>query len=235
MVAQSRQAAMGDMISMIAHQWRQPISIISMEANSLEADLELENEISNETLSHLAKTIAIQTQHLSKTIDDFRNFFKPNKEVQSTTLNNVFSNIKSLIQRSLDNNGITLSIKIEEDYQIITYKNELVQVLVNLILNARDAIEERGTSRGKIDIEVIKKENKVYIEVCDNGVGISKELFDKLGEPYISSKGKNGTGLGLYMSSVIVTKHLQGSLRWKNISDGACFSVILPLKVNNEK
>jgi len=235
MLAQSRQAAMGDMISMIAHQWRQPISIISMEANSLEADLELENEISKETLSHLATTIATQTQHLSKTIDDFRNFFKPNKEVQSTTLNNIFSNIKSLIQKSLDNNGITLSIKIEEDYKILTYKNELVQVLVNLILNARDAIEERATSGGKIDIEVIKKESKVFIEVCDNGVGISEELFDKIGEPYISSKGKNGTGLGLYMSSVIVTKHLQGSLTWKNISDGACFSVILPLKVNNEK
>ena len=232
MIAQSRQAAMGDMISMIAHQWRQPISIISMEANGLEADLELNNQITDEMLIHLAKTISTQTQHLSKTIDDFRNFFKPNKEMQSTTFDDIFDNIRSLIQRSLENNGISLEISIDENYQILTYKNELVQVLVNLILNAKDAIDEKDISDGKISIKVTKNKHKISIAVCDNGVGIPENLLNKLGEPYISSKGKNGTGLGLYMSSVIVTKHLLGSLTWKNISDGACFSIVLPMKVN---
>jgi len=235
MIAQSRQAAMGDMISMIAHQWRQPISIISMEANNLQADLELKNSISNETMAHLAKTISIQTQHLSKTIDDFRNFFKPNKEMQKTTINEIFDNVKSLIQRSLENNSISLEINIDENHQILTYKNELVQVLINLILNAKDAIDEKDFLSGKISIKVRKKENTISIKVCDNGIGISSELLEKLGEPYISSKGKNGTGLGLYMSKVIVTKHLQGSLSWKNISDGACFSIIVPLKVSKHE
>ncbi len=230
MIAQSRQAAMGDMISMIAHQWRQPISIISMEANSLQADLELENKITNKTLSHLAKTVATQTQHLSKTIDDFRNFFKPNKEMQRVTLSEIFDNVKNLILKSLENNSISLDIIIDEDYQILTYKNELVQVLVNILLNSKDAIDDKHSSNGKIHIKIIKNETTISIEICDNGIGISKELFDKLGEPYVSSKGKNGTGLGLYMSKVIVTKHLKGSLTWKNISDGACFNVTLPLK-----
>ena len=232
MIAQSRQAAMGDMISMIAHQWRQPISIISMEANNLQADLELDNKIDKETLSHLAKSVSNQTQHLSKTIDDFRNFFKPNKEMQKVSVSEIFDNLKSLIQKSLENNSISLEIDIPENYKIVTYKNELVQVLLNIILNSKDAIDEKHSSNGKIYIKIIKNGNTLSIEVCDNGIGISKELFDKIGEPYVSSKGKNGTGLGLYMSIVIITKHLQGSLTWKNISDGACFSIILPLKVS---
>jgi len=137
-----------------------------------------------------------------------------------------------LIERSLENNGISLEIAMDENYQILTYKNELVQVLVNLILNAKDAIDEKDISDGKISIKVTKNKHKISIAVCDNGVGIPENLLNKLGEPYISSKGKNGTGLGLYMSSVIVTKHLLGSLTWKNISDGACFSIVLPMKVN---
>jgi len=216
MIAQSRQAAMGDMISMIAHQWRQPISVISMEANNLQADIELNNKISNETLADVAKAISNQTQHLSKTIDDFRNFFKPNKEKQIVTLNEIFNNVKSLIQKSLENNSISLEIIIDENYQVFTYKNELIQVLVNLILNARDAIYEKRSLNRKVCIRATKNETSIDIEVCDNGVGIPEELFDKLGEPYVSSKGKNGTGLGLYMSNIIVTKHLQGSLTWKN-------------------
>jgi len=234
MISQSRQAAMGDMISMIAHQWRQPISIISMEVNNLQADLELNNKIENEELKHLSQTISLQTQHLSETIDDFRNFFKPNKEIQSTTINEIFNNVKNLIQKSLENNNILLEIDNNKNYQILTYKNELIQVLVNLILNAKDAIDEKHTSNGKIYIKVTKKKNEIFIKVCDNGIGIPKKLLHKLGEPYISSKGKNGTGLGLYMSSVIVTKHLQGSLTWKNTSNGACFNIILPLKVSKK-
>ena len=232
MIAQSRQAAMGDMISMIAHQWRQPISIISMEANNLQADLELNNEIDRETLKNLTDTVSTQTQHLSKTIDDFRNFFKPNREAQKASLSEIIDNVQSLIQKSLENNNIFLEIDMSKDYQIVTYKNELVQVLVNLILNAKDSIEERGSSGGKINMKVTKDMDNIYLEICDNGIGIEKELFDKLGEPYVSSKGKNGTGLGLYMSNVIVKKHLQGNLTWKNIEGGACFNISLPLKVS---
>ncbi|MDF1877619.1 PAS domain S-box protein [Sulfurimonas sp. SAG-AH-194-L11] len=232
MIAQSRQAAMGDMIAMIAHQWRQPISIISMEANSLQADLELGNEINKVNLQKLVKSISYQTQHLSKTIDDFRNFFKPNKEVQTMSIDEIVKNIKMLLLKSLENNNIAFELDMKENYEIISYKNELIQVLVNLILNAKDAIKEANSTNGKIIIRVTKDGEKLLIEVCDNGIGIPKELLNTLGEPYVSSKGKNGTGLGLYMSKVIVSKHLRGTLEWKNRDKGACFSIKIPLKVS---
>ena len=117
---------------------------------------------------------------------------------------------------------------IDENYQVFTYKNELIQVLVNLILNAKDAIYEKHSLNGKVCIRATKNETSIDIEVCDNGVGIPEELFDKLGEPYVSSKGKNGTGLGLYMSKIIIEKHFDGKLSVGNRDDGACFTVILP-------
>ncbi len=230
MIAQSRQAAMGDMIAMIAHQWRQPLSVISMEVNNLEADLELENELNKDDLSNLIKNISSQTEHLSQTIEDFKNFFEPNKSKEVVGLKSVFKNVKTLLLKSLENNNIAFVLKMQENYQLLTYKNELIQVLINIILNAKDAIVETGILDGEIKIVISVKDRELSIQIYDNGGGISADIYDKIAEPYVSSKGKNGTGLGLYMSSIIVQKHLDGRLTWKNIKNGACFSVLLPFQ-----
>ena len=230
-IAQSRHAAMGEMISMIAHQWRQPVNIISLYASNMEIDLSFD-AFSNEKAEEYSQGILIQTEHLSKTIDDFRSFFKADKESTPEKMQSVLENAISIMGTTLKDSNIKISIKNESDSEFYTYSNELVQVLINLINNAREALIESAPKEARLTIKITEDEEKVYVVVCNNAGKIPKEILEHLGEPYVSSKSKNGTGLGVYMSKVIVTKHLGGTLSWKNKEDGACFTIALPLKTN---
>lgn len=228
MLMQSRQASMGEMISMIAHQWRQPLSVISMSTNNIKASIALEEEISNQELEKLMQNISDEVEHLSKTIDDFRNFFKPNKIKIETYISKVVDNATKIIGKSLQNNNIELIIKYEIDYSLKTYPNELLQVLLNIINNAKDILIEKEVSNPKITIIALETENSYIIEIYDNGGGIPKDLITKIGKQYFTTKADQGTGLGLYMSIAIIEKHLNGSLRWKNTDDGVCFRISIP-------
>ncbi|QSZ41410.1 PAS domain S-box protein [Sulfurimonas aquatica] len=230
MITQSRQAAMGDMIAMIAHQWRQPITVIAMAINNLKVDLELEQEISPAMLHSMGDGILQQTKHLSQTIDDFRNFLKPNKEKESVEVCRVLESALSMISQSLKNNNILLKVDSQCKHKILTYPNELLQVFLNLINNAKDSLVSSKVKDASIEITLREDEGYVITTFCDNGEGIPKEILKHLGEPYVSSKAKSGTGLGLYMSKIIVEKHLQGILTWKNIQRGACFELKIPLQ-----
>ena len=232
MIAQSRHAAMGEMISMIAHQWRQPISIIAMGANNILADIELEM-VDNEQLKKDSNDIIEQTRHLSKTIDDFRNFFKPNKDVDRVNIRQVYSDAYGVIGKSLENNDIEIEEDFKEDCEIETYSRELMQVLINLIKNSKEAMIEKKIDNKKIKISVRRLDNELLISICDKGGGISENAKNRIFEPYFSTKDeKTGTGLGLYMSKTIVEKHLIGTIGFENMDDGVCFEIKLPLKFN---
>ena len=228
MIAQSRQAAMGDMIAMIAHQWRQPISIIGMEANNMKLDIELEEEITTEDLVNMTDSITEQTEHLSKTIDNFRNFFQPNQVKKLTTLGEVLEGTMSMLGKSLENNNITVDIQNRSDKKILTYSNQLLQVFLNILSNAKDILKNKALGEAKITIMIDESEESIITIICDNGGGIPEDAIKRLGEPYFTTKGNNGTGLGLYMSKTIVRKHLNGDLTWKNRDNGACFIITLP-------
>ncbi len=228
MIAQSRQAAMGDMLAMIAHQWRQPLSIISMVSNNLHADLELGEKITVSMLHELMKTLDEQTQYLSNTIDDFREFFKPDKQKETIAIASLFAKIVTLMQKSLQSNNITLQFPKQKDMRITTYPNQLIQVLINIINNAKDAIKQNGRKDGSIEISLSESENYITINICNNGDEIDALVKQKLGQPYVSTKSKNGTGLGVYMSKVILSKHLGGRLYWESDKDKTCFYVELP-------
>ena len=229
MVAQSRHAAMGEMISMIAHQWRQPISAIAMGANNILADVELES-IDEQTLEKTAYDIISRTQELSKTIDDFRNFFKPGKEVQEVSPEKILDEAFNVIGKSMENNGIEIIIDSQNGKKIKTYSRELMQVLINILKNAKEALVEREIKERKIFVYIRDLEDEVVITICDNGGGIKDEIKEKIFNPYFTTKdAKNGTGLGLYMSMTIVEKHLHGMLDTYNKDDGACFQIKLPL------
>ena len=230
MIAQSRQAAMGEMLSMIAHQWRQPLTVISMVGNSLQADIDLGEEITPEALQELITTLSAQTSYLSHTVDDFRSFFKPDKERKETGINTLLENIKNLIIKSLENNNIKLELPEMSDITLLTYPNQLTQVLINIINNAKDALVQTNTEDASITIGLKKEKNNIIISVCDNGGGIDPSIKDKLGQAYVSTKSKNGTGLGIYMSIVIVNKHLNGRLYWESDKKGSCFYVALPME-----
>lgn len=229
MIAQSRHAAMGEMIGMIAHQWRQPITVIAMGANNMLVDIELD-ELKEESIKEQAQSILRQTDYLSRTIDDFRNFFRPDKEKEEVNLEDVMNEAEQIIGKSLEHNAVTLSIRDENGYKVKTYSRELLQVFINLLKNAKEALVEKREKDRHIDVIISDDTNNVITTVCDNGGGIDEEIIDKIFDPYFTTKDeKTGTGLGLYMSKTIVEKHLNGTIEVYNTKEGACFKVVIPL------
>ena len=229
MLSQSKNAAMGEMISMIAHQWRQPITTISMNANNIIADIELETFNENE-IKNIAEDISIQTQFLSNTIDDFRNFFKTDKEVNDFEVKSLFDELSRIILPSLANNNISFNINCESKIRIRTYKRELLQVLLNIVKNAKEAFSQRNINNKENVITIVVEglDDKVNIIISDNAGGIPEDIIDQIFEPYFTTKEEfNGTGLGLYMSKIIVEQHLDGILNVRNRVDGAKFTITL--------
>ncbi len=228
LIAQSRNAAMGEMVSMIAHQWRQPISVIGMCANNMLLDMELETMNAQEFQKQL-RDILFQTEHLSATIDDFRNFFRPDKNKESVRVQSILEDALKLMQKSFDNNLIYVSCSFKSETALMLYSRELMQVFLNIFKNAKEAFDNRYLAECFIHVNLYETKESVIASICDNAGGIQESVIEKIFEPYFSTKNeKNGTGLGLYMSKIIVEKHLLGELRAYNSAEGACFEVILP-------
>ena len=231
MVAQSRHAAMGEMISMIAHQWRQPISVIAMGANNIMADVELEM-VDEKRLEIYSKDILNKTQELSKTIDDFKNFFRPDKELSNVLVEDILNDVFSVVGQSLANDDIEVTREFHNGREIQTYKRELMQVLINIVKNAKEAIDASEANERKISIVINETKDEMLIKICDSGGGIKEEIMGNIFDPYFSTKSQNvGTGIGLYMSKTIIEKHLNGILSAYNLGSGACFEIRLPLTI----
>ena len=233
MIAQSRNAAMGEMISMIAHQWRQPLSVISMGANNIMADIELEI-LDEKNLKNISEEIIIQTNELSNTIDDFRNFFQPKKEKEYISVNNIINDAIKIIKTSLDHNNVELHTSLIDTKKINTYSRELLQVILNILKNAKEMFVENNVEKRDIFIDVIEHQNHLEVEIKDNAGGIPQNVLSKIFDPYFTTKNEqNGTGLGLYMCKIIVEKHLDGELIASNWNNGASFKI--KLRENNNE
>ncbi|WP_373035879.1 sensor histidine kinase [Sulfurimonas sp.] len=227
MFQQSRFAQMGEMISMIAHQWRQPLNMISVATASIQFDILLD-KIDKDKLLESTDNISSYSQHLSDTIDDFRNFFKPNKVVETTTFCNEIKSVLNIIGISILEKNIELIKELNCKSEFSIYSNELKHVIINLIKNSEDALVENNVQNPYIKIKTYKELNTRVLEISDNGGGISKKNIDKIFDPYFSTKTKkSGTGLGLYMSKIIIEEHCGGRLEVSNNSDGAVFKIIL--------
>ncbi len=228
MLIQSRYVAMDQMIGMIAHQWRQPLAIISMDANNIMADVEL-GSLDDKTLKETSHHILEQAAYLSNTINDFRNFFLLEKKKEELSMQEILEETQTLLASSLQNNEIALEIENESSSTIFINKGELIQVLINLINNAKDAMLQHTHDRKKITIKISENENEITMRICDNGGGIDVLNMEKIFDPYFTTKESlNGSGLGLYMSKMIITQHLNATITAENQEDGACFSIRLP-------
>ncbi|MFT7003994.1 MAG: PAS domain S-box-containing protein [Sulfurimonas sp.] len=226
-IAQSRHAAMGEMISMIAHQWRQPLAIMSMDANNILLDIALD-ELNEKDVEEAFHKIISRIEHLSKTIDDFSNFFKPDKDILEVNIKNILDDTYSIMKDSLKNNNISYKASIETEIKVKAYPRELMQVFISIISNAKDAILAHGIDNGLINIRVYDDKNYVSTELCDNGNGIEKNILNKIFDPYFSTKNEmNGTGLGLYMSKMIIEDYLHGKIEVSNKGKGVCFKISL--------
>ena len=236
LISQAKQATMGEMIEMIAHQWRQPITSIGMIANNILFDLVFD-ELDNDKLKEEVDKINGQVMYLSSTIDDFRDFFKESKEQEEVLMQSVLKGAMSIVDKQLKKHNIEVQIIDKaEEVHFKTFKNELIQVLLNILGNAKDAFEERAVEDRKITIGTTVENECIKLLISDNAGGINSDIISKVFDPYFSTKKqKNGTGLGLYMSMVIVTEHLHGSIKVENIDKGVVFTILLPIKgVNRE-
>jgi PAS domain S-box-containing protein len=225
MIAQSRHAAMGEMISMIAHQWRQPIANIAMGANNLLLDVELDS-LESQEVKEECESILGQTKYLSNTIDDFRNFFKEDKIKVPVSIENVVEDAIKLMEKSFENNNITIEKVFFSTNNIETFPREILQILLNILKNAKEVLVENNIKNKTIKIYLSEDDTYLYIDIEDNAGGVKKENLTKIFQPYFTTKDEhNGTGLGLYMSKTLAQKHLSGDLKVKNSKLGAVFTL----------
>jgi pantetheine-phosphate adenylyltransferase len=230
-IEQSKSAAMGEMISMIAHQWRQPLQAVSILIQKLPLTKMIDGEISDEVLDQVVDDVGTQLDYMSKTIDDFRDFFRPDKAKETILVSKLVDKARDFLAYMLKVDSIDFKIIPKDDIEIQIHINEVVQVLINIIKNARDAMIEKNTQNRYIHITHYSHNNNAIIEIADNAGGIPEQIIEKIFDPYFSTKtNKNGTGLGLYMSRTIIEQHSNGVLSVHNFEDGAIFKIVLPTK-----
>ncbi len=239
---QTRLAQMGEMISMIAHQWRQPLGAISSTSIDLKMKIELESFDLDDEIDRIKcqnyfldglDNIEVFTQDLTTTIDDFRNFYKPNKTIREIYIDEPICKALKIIEYSMITNSIELVKDFNSKKKIKIYDGELMQVFLNIFKNAQDNFKFKDVSQAKIRIQTQDIKDAVIINICDNGGGIDMKIMEKIFDPYFSTKNKkNGTGLGLYMSKMIVEDHHGGKLSAINSGEGVCFIVELPLEAD---
>jgi len=232
---QSRLAQMGEMISMIAHQWRQPLGAINSSVIGVESkiaigkfDFTIENDRTkfftflDRKLTNITEYIAT----LSETIDDFRNFFKPDKQKELVNIIEPVKRALKIVENSMSSKGIEITTKYSNDSELLIYQNELMQVILNILKNSEDNFVEKAIANPKINIEIYFKKQNYFIIIQDNGGGIPDSILSKIFDPYFSTKNeKNGTGLGLYMSKIMIEEHHNGFLNVENKNGGACFTI----------
>lgn len=230
LIHQSRLAAMGEMIESIAHQWRQPLNIIGLAV----ADMEMKRELGLLEDSEIEKDSAIITKNLSfmsNTIDDFRNFFSMDKESVFFDPILPIHDIFDLLGEQLRYADIVYQLHQNCDQKIFGVVNEFKQVILNIINNAQDAIKNKPDKQGgKIGVTLYCDASSLFIDISDTGGGISSSIIERIFEPYFTTKlHKKGTGIGLYMSKVIIEQHFKGSLNVHNTDEGALFTLSVPL------
>ena len=237
LIQQSRMASMGEMLENIAHQWRQPLSTISVAASGLEVKKEF-NNLSDKEFYDAINHIKNATLYLSNTIEDFRNFFSKEKELTTINISHAIEKSLELMGNTFMQNRINLIRNIDTKVEILSIENELIQVLMNIFSNAKDALRPIINEEKYILINVYKENNNMVIQIKDNAGGIKDDIIDKIFEPYFTTKHKSrGTGIGLYMSKLLVEKHLNGTLSAKNEQysfmnknhKGALFEIVLPI------
>jgi len=230
MLHQSRLARMGAMLSMIAHQWRQPLSEVSgilMELETANKFKKVNSLMIEESVNESNK----QIEFMSNTIEDFRNFFKPDKLKVDFYIEDACNEALTLVDASLKSFNIKVDKKIKTNPLIHGYEREFAQVILNLLSNAKDILIQRQTINPTIKLVVTKKDNNAIIKVKDNAGGVEEDYLDLIFEPYFTTKSASkGTGLGLYMAKMIIEKNMNGELSVENKKRGARFLIVLPIE-----
>ncbi len=242
MFQQARLASLGEMLNNIAHQWRQPLGSITMIIQSFQTKM-LHGKLTNEFVDTKVKDALLLATNMSQTLEDFKNFFSPNKEKSTFLISSCIEHSSELSKYLLDKEDIKITIDIKDNVQLNTYYNELSHVILNLISNSKDALKNQKNEK-IIQITALKNEKNAIIKVLDNGSGIDEDVIPKIFEPYYTTKYKSaGTGIGLYMSKQMIEKHMNGVIMYKKIlhvinkkpQECSLFTIKIPLKGESDE
>jgi hypothetical protein len=232
LIQQGRNAAMGEMIGNIAHQWRQPLSTLGLVIQNIHSDFR-EGALDEDELAKYVDTAKRVIQRMSCTIDDFRDFFRPSRVKEQFSIYQSIEETIRLLAAMLKNNGIEIALTGDPDLVVYGHPNEFSQVILNFVVNAKDALVERKTHKGRIDIALNVRDGNGAVTIRDNAGGIDEDQLEKIFDPYYTTK-PNGTGIGLHMNRTIIEQHMNGSITCRNLFDreqrrGAEFSITIPL------
>lgn len=232
-INQSKFAVMGEMIAMIAHQWKQPLNVISLNIANLEM-MHITGKYSKKELSEIIENSNETIEYMSKTIQDFTEFLKPSEIREKLKIGTIFYQLMTLVKSDIQQYGIDFTINFKLDTNLIIELNssKFTQVIINIIKNAIDEFKSKHIENPTISIDIELLNNVYTISVQDNAGGIPPQILDTIFEPYVSTKGKNGTGLGMYMSKLLVESHLGGTINVVNKDGGALFILKLPINEN---
>ena len=229
MFRQSRLASMGEMMANIAHQWRQPLSELSIDLFKMKQNLEDKDEFLD-TYEHAKQVI----KNMSNTIDDFRNFFNANKPVENFLVSSCVDDAMIMLKGTLDRNDIKIDVKSQKNVFVYGHQSELTQVFMNILINAKDAFKNSEIKSKKIQISIKSNDKFAIIDIKDNAGAIKDDIMERIFEPYFTTKHKSsGTGLGLYMSKMII-EHMKGEIIAENLKNWVNFKIILPLAKEEE-
>ena len=227
LIQQERTAAMGEMIGNIAHQWRQPLSTLGLVVQNIRADYQ-EASLDDSTLEKYVETAQQAIQRMSCTIDDFRDFFRPNRVKECFSIYQSVHGAIQLLDAMLKNHGIAIHLTGERMLMTVGHPNEFSQVILNFMVNAKDALVERKIPQGRIDIELTECDGSGVVNIQDNAGGINDDDLEKIFDPYFTTK-QNGTGIGLYINKTIIEKHMNGNIFCRNVPGGMEFTITVPL------
>jgi len=226
LIQQNKLASMGEMLNNIAHQWRQPLTNLSFISMDLELSMQ-SNTIDNKYINKIIKDSNNQIEFMSQTLDNFKGFYLPNKNKTSFKSSKPIKKAIEIINPSLLNTNIKIDLIIKEEITLLTYENEYIQVILNILSNAKEALLQKNIEKPQITIHLeCTQNNKSVLIIKDNAGGIKKEFINKIFEPYFSTKDTN-SGIGLYMSKVIVDTHLKGKIEVHNYKSGVYFKIIV--------
>lgn len=230
LIQQSRLAAMGEMIGNIAHQWRQPINALNLVLMNI-ADAYQYNELTEEFLTKQVNKGERLVEAMSGTIDDFRNFFKPESSQETFEINSSVQDVINIVEASCRNNNISIEVIDSPIIKILGFPGQYRQALLNIIGNAKDALVERHIANGKITIQLSQQNHKAVITIRDNAGGIDAHILNKIFDPYFTTRPQ-GNGIGLYMTKMIIENNMHGEVRVVNTNEGAVFMIETPI-LNN--
>jgi signal transduction histidine kinase len=227
--AQQKKGAMGDLIGIIAHQLKQPLNSISLTKEIIIADYE-DAKIDDRSIEYFDDSISKQVSFMSRSIDDLRNFFRPDKKPMEFSVKDAIEKAVAIIYKSIHNKGIEVEIDIQKDSKIVGIETELEQVIINLVTNAKDVLVQRKIENPYILIQSFIKDTHIIITVQDNGGGVDKSIINNIFDLYFTTKGESGTGIGLNLAKMIVKDSMSGDIFAKNSKDGAVFVIELPIE-----